>query len=419
MITRRQLVRGGVGAVAAGVIGSGDWTFAGSVKGAGLRDRVFGCIAGSRMGSAFGAPVEGWSADKISAKYGVLDRFLPYGHYNKQWQRPPGTTEDGIERQKLMCMAIIEKQDRITVVDLAKKWVEILDVKLMEYVTEGFDRKLVEKARSGEVPAGLLGSEVPVGLNTLARSFHAIPVINACDVDGVIRDVYDVGRAYQPLGSPAFAWGAAYNAGVAHAMTPDATVDSVIATVCKYAGADARKEIGHVLGVAGGHTEALAMRAKVNAVYTDATSPYCASRRMKSYGISSIMETVSRGLAIFSVTKGNVKQGIIAAANFGRDTDCLAATVGGLAGALTGSATIPPEWIELIDDATAKMPFTCSKLTLNQTVDGMYKALTNKIARMRKHIDLMESQLSTIQVSSGLFLCSRCSRQDAAPGRNR
>ena len=68
------------------------------------------------------------------------------------------------------------------------------------------------------MPAGLLGSEVPTNLNTLARSFHAIPVINACDVDGVIRDVYDVGRAYQPLDSLAFVWGAAYNAGVAHAM---------------------------------------------------------------------------------------------------------------------------------------------------------------------------------------------------------
>jgi len=37
----------------------------------------------------------------------VLDRFLPYAHYGKQWKRPPGTTEDGIERQKLMCLAAL------------------------------------------------------------------------------------------------------------------------------------------------------------------------------------------------------------------------------------------------------------------------------------------------------------------------
>ena len=124
MITRRQFVQGNVAAVTAGLFASGAWSFAGSVKVPSLRDKILGCIAGSRMGSAFGAPVEGWSVDKIQAEYGVLDRFLPYAHYGKQWKRPPGTTEDGIERQKLMCLAIIEKQDRITVNDLAKKWVE-------------------------------------------------------------------------------------------------------------------------------------------------------------------------------------------------------------------------------------------------------------------------------------------------------
>ncbi|MGD8500083.1 MAG: hypothetical protein PVJ86_05520 [Phycisphaerales bacterium] len=77
MITRRQVVGGTVGAVAAGLFASGDWALAGTAEGSSLRDKIFGCIAGSRMGSAFGTPVEGWSVDKIRAKYGVLDRFLP------------------------------------------------------------------------------------------------------------------------------------------------------------------------------------------------------------------------------------------------------------------------------------------------------------------------------------------------------
>jgi len=363
-------------------------------KDAGLRDKIFGCIAGSRMGSAFGAPVEGWSVEKIKKRYGVLDQFQAYGHYKKEWKRPPGTTEDGIERQKLMCLAIIEKQDSITVEDLARKWVEILDVEMMEYVTEGFDRKLVEKARAGKVPAGMLGIEVPIHLNTLARSFHAIPMINACDIGGVIRDVNDVGRAYQPLNSLAFPWGIAYNAGVVHAMRHDATVSSVIETVRAYANEEIQKEIDHVLNIAVKYTDPLGMRDEINAVYMNETSPHCVTRIMKSYRIASIMETVGRALAIFQVTKGDVKQGVIAAANFGRDADCLAATVGGLSGALTGSASIPPEWIELIDTATANMPYTCSKMTLGETTDGMYSALRAKIKKMRNHVDYMESQFS-------------------------
>jgi len=397
-ISRREFAQGAAGAVAVGMLAAMHRNCPAAVtsKQSGLRDRIFGCIAGSRMGSAFGAPVEGWPVEKIKAKYGVLEEFKSYGHYKKQWQRPPGTTEDGIERQKLMCLAIIEKQDSITVEDLARKWVEILDVKLMEYVTEGFDRKLVQKARAGKVPAGMLGIEVPIHLNTLARSFHAIPVINACDIDGVTRDIRDVGRAYQSLDSLAFPWGIAYNAGVAHAMRPDATVESVISTVRTYGNDAIRKELDHVLDIASKYNDPLDMRDEINAVYKNESSPYCVTRIMKSYGIASIMETVGRALAIFQVTKGDVKQGIIAGANFGRDADCLAATVGGLSGALTGSATIPPEWIELVDTATANTPYTCSKMTLQETADGMYGALRTKIKKIRKHVDYMELQLSVI-----------------------
>ena len=246
----------------------------------------------------------------------------------------------------------------------------------------------------GRPKAGTLGSLVPNHINTLARSFHAIPVINACDIDGVSRDVRDIGRAYTPADSLAFPWGIAYNAGVVHAMRPDAKVDSVIETVRQYGNDDIRKELDHVLGIAAKYKDPLEMRDEINDVYANESSPYCVTKIMKSYGIASIMETVGRALAIFLVTEANVKEGVIAGANFGRDADCLAATVGGLSGALTGSATIPTEWIELVDDATAKMPYTCSKMTLQETADGMYGALQAKIKKMRKHVDYMESQFS-------------------------
>src|SRR5512147_1851379 len=90
-------------------------------------EKVYGCLAASRVASSMGAAVEGWHADKIVATYGFLDKLLPYTHYGYRgvtWERMPGTTEDGIERQKLMCQAIIEKRDRITVEDLARVAVE-------------------------------------------------------------------------------------------------------------------------------------------------------------------------------------------------------------------------------------------------------------------------------------------------------
>jgi len=73
-----------------------------------LFDKIYGCIAASNIGSAMGAGVEGWSTEK----FGVLDRFLPYNMGGREM--PPGTTEDGIERQRLMCTAIIGAVDKAT-----------------------------------------------------------------------------------------------------------------------------------------------------------------------------------------------------------------------------------------------------------------------------------------------------------------
>ncbi|MHC4310391.1 MAG: ADP-ribosylglycohydrolase family protein, partial [Planctomycetota bacterium] len=243
-LTRRQFLCGaGVSAVSAGAVSlaPSKSVFAVSNKrkgdslSSGLFDKIYGCLAGSRIASAMGAAVEGWDMDRIAKKYDVFDKLVAYHHYNVDWDHPAGSTEDGIERQKLMCTAIIEKQNRITAEDLVKTWVKVLDPNKMKYMTEGFDRELLAHAKSGTVPAWELGglSKHP-HLNTTARSFHAIALINACDMDGVIRDVYEIGRVYQPPHSDSYPWGAAYNAAVAYAMRPDATVDSVIETALKY-----------------------------------------------------------------------------------------------------------------------------------------------------------------------------------------
>ena len=81
-----------------------------------LREKFYGCIAGVHIGSAMAAPVEGWAYEKIESEYGTLEEFHPYHHYKgtTDWVREPGTTEDGVERQKLMITAIMEKGGRIT-----------------------------------------------------------------------------------------------------------------------------------------------------------------------------------------------------------------------------------------------------------------------------------------------------------------
>jgi ADP-ribosylglycohydrolase len=98
-----------------------------------LLDKVYGCIAGAFVGSAMGAAVEGWEWRDVRVKYGVLQESLPYAHYKNLGKRgsgrvrPPGTTEDGVERIKLLILAIGEKKGRISAEDLGKTWLKYID----------------------------------------------------------------------------------------------------------------------------------------------------------------------------------------------------------------------------------------------------------------------------------------------------
>jgi hypothetical protein len=113
-----------------------------------LREKFFGCIAGCHIGSAMGAVVEGWSWERIEREHGTLDKLLPYHHYgnSNNWMREPGTTEDGVERQKLMITAIIEKQDRINAEDLRRAWVDHMNPNAAGLVSEPFEGALLAMA---------------------------------------------------------------------------------------------------------------------------------------------------------------------------------------------------------------------------------------------------------------------------------
>lgn len=356
-----------------------------------LYEKIEGCIAATRIASAMGAPVEGWSTKKIQETYGVLEHFEPYHHYSNvtDWVHPAGSTEDGIERQKLMCLAIIEKQDRITAEDLVATWIKVLDPEKMVCMTEKFDRDLLAVAKSGIAPAAELGRFCKhLHLNTTARSFHAIPTINAGDIQSTIRDLYDVGRVYQPILSDSYPFGVSYNAAVAHAYTEGATVDSVIQTALDYADPAVSKLLTRDLKVAEKYDDPLEMRNEFNSLYVSKDVAYDQSR---------VHETVCKSLAIFRTAAGDPKKSIIATVNFGRDTDCLAASAGGLAGAFAGVHLVPQTWIEAVDKATENHPYTNSHLTIRETADGMFRAFKQKTNKLKQYVAESESAMVDVQ----------------------
>ena len=368
-----------------------------------IYDRIYGIILGSRGGSSLGAVVEGvGNMDEIERLYGVFNEFLACNHYDVYWSHPAGGTEDGVERQKCITTAIIEKQGRITADDLMRIWARDLEIKDMYFMTQPYDKILLAFTKWGCKPEELPNSKyggIPFDLghhiHLTARVFHPIPAINAGDPMGAINDTKEIGRLfYENKNDDAFAWGGVYNAAVSLAMLPGSTVESVIEGAMKYATPEMRKEIEMGLSIAGKYNDPMdpRFRKELNRMYEDPESPYCAEKRMTSYIGSSIYENVTCAFAILKASKGNVELAVMIANNRGRDTDCTAASAGGLAGALTGTSTVPASWIEYLEQGTLDNPYTNSHMPNRATAQALYRALQNKLKAMANEVDAAEKK---------------------------
>lgn len=364
-----------------------------------LHDKIYGCIAASRIGSSMGTLTEGWSVERIKEVYGVVTdladkpaRFQePRRHRAQRWSeryfwhypedRVAGETEDGIERQKLIAQAIIDKKGRITATDLAQTVIRDVD----EERDYGYrmwvgDALLYPFVKAG-VPPHYVGlfSHWP-GIVSFTRACHPIGLVNACSPMNAARDAWEVGMMYQPTFSTGLPTAAAFVAGLAEACKASATKDSVVEHVRKYAGEASCEDIDACLEIALKYNDVFAMREEMNARFAGLPGDFGE-------------ELLAKGLAIFYVTAGNVKDAIIGGVNFGRDTDCVTAIAAGFSGALSGTATIPAEWIQQVDAAEKEAEHTVSHLSCRETADGLYEAALAELQRMKSISGLIEESI--------------------------
>lgn len=356
-----------------------------------LREKFFGCIAGAHIGSAMGAPNEGHSYERIEQDFGTLDKLLPYHHYvtSNNWMREAGTTEDGIERQKLMITAILEKKDRINAEDLRRSWVDHMNPKAGGLVSEPFEQNLLAMAKTN-IPASDIGKYCDYsGLVSLSRSCHPIGLINAGDILGAIDDIHEVGQLYNTSNSRGIIWAEVVVTAIASATKPNATVDSVLGAIfdnCDKADtrfvrpADIRGELEKALKLTADCSDFRQMRRKFDEIYNGIGVPYC-------YSFAN--EIVTKAICVFRMTRANTWEAMKAGVNMGRDTDCLAAIAAGISGALTGAGSLPKDLITQVDYATSVNPHTNSKRTLAETSDGLYDAFKSRLAKMKTFAEEM------------------------------
>ena len=369
---------------------------------ANLHDKIYGCIAASRIGSSMGTLTEGWSVERIKTVYGRVQdladkkaRFPePVRRRAQQWSEryfwhyphdaKAGETEDGIERQKLICTAIIEKKGRITANDLAAIITRDVDEKRdFGYRMWVGDALLYPMIKAG-VPANYVGmfSAWP-GIVSFTRACHPLGLVNACNPEAASRDAWEVGMLYQPTFSTGLPTAAAFVAGLAEACKANATKDTVVETVRQYCGEAVRVEIDACMAIAQKYNDPYEMRDEMNGRYAGLPGDFGE-------------ELLSKGLAIFYVTAGNVQATILGGVNFGRDTDCVTAIASGFSGAFSGTATIPAEWIAKVDQAEKEAEHTVSHLSCGETADGLYAAALNEMVKERQHIAALEATVGAV-----------------------
>ena len=352
-----------------------------------LQDKMRGSIAGCFLGSAMGAPVEHLNTyQKIEEKYGFLTEFVPYGIPFPGYENlffVAGTTEDGVERQKLMIAAIAKKGGRVTADDVKQSWVENMNPLAPGTISLDFEGQLKMMAESG-LPGADIGKYCDyAGLNSFARACHPIGLINAGNVETAKQDILEVGQLYQTSNSRGLKWACVTGVAIAAATKPGATMDSVLSAIYDNCDPDiVLPELDLHLKGTRNITDIRDLRVYYDDFYDLKGVTFCCAQAN---------EVVTKGVTIFQMVKGNVKDACIAGANLGRDTDCCAAVAAGISGALTGTGDIPKEWFEVVDYACSVNKFTASRRKVIDYADDIYYAFQKRIKKEKEYLMLMKN----------------------------
>ena len=293
-----------------------------------LYGKTLGCLLGGIIGDAMGEPSEGKSYQDIEKDFGWIDDF------------EGGGTDDTILRD-LLAEALIRTGGYATRDDWAQVWLDHWDTIFGPKVGKFFLSVLhtARKIKIQGVPRMAALGSIPCSSSAMCMA--PVGIVNACNPRQAAFQAYNLASLINVHDAGFCQDGAAsIAAAVAEAFSPDATIDSVLASSVSFlettSGRRMLEAIARALSAAREHADYAMFR---SFVYEHADS------FLQPVKINSL-ETVPITLALFYLAGADVEKCVTYAANFGRDTDTMAAMAGALAGALGGQQSIRSEWAE-------------------------------------------------------------------------
>lgn len=339
-----------------------------------LVDRTLGCLLGAAVGDALGGPTEGWTPDQIRERWGGwVEGIVP--PYFEDWRtaRPiapyhkgNGHVTDDTLMTRLLIDVYLDKRAHLDAYDIADRlvprmigdqtWIPELEAEALPlqrvFLAEKYIALRLHWAHVDPREAGV-GNAVNCGA---AMYVAPIGVVNAADPDTAYAEAIDVTSAHQSSYGREAAGVMA--AAVAEAMTPGATVDSVVDTALRLAKDGTRAAIEAVCEAADGvghWSEAIEF-----GTLRDAVRPFdTVADTYRDQGLGArrpsrlhSIEELPLALGMLVVAKGDWEQTVFGGVNYGRDSDSIATMGGALAGALGGRDVVPAALVEAVSTAS-------------------------------------------------------------------
>lgn len=314
-----------------------------------LSDRVVGCLVGGAVGDALGAPVEGWSHERIRSEYGKVDDFEPYSLPFSDGA--PGSVTDDTTLRQHIASAIIEHEGRITVDEYATHLVQNLDegrVWVPEEIT-------LKKLLAGVEPANAGAGNIPTA--TITAAITPVGIVNAGDPSRAYQDAYNIASVHQHGLEQGAA--ATVAAGVAAALAADSTIDGVLETMQTEAPDLLTRGIDLAITLA---DESDSVDAFVDRFYDEMLdwrwSPVEWNKDHYEAGelfSASSLEILPATVGILVFCGDDTHRALVEAASFGRDSDTIASLVGSVCGAVHGASSVPDSWVETVERANSDL----------------------------------------------------------------
>lgn len=306
-------------------------------------DRVMGSLMGVAIGDAMGMPSELWSRQKVKARFGKITGFLPGpdDHFVVSGFVAGQFTDDTSQTVKI-CESIISRGgevDPTAVAHAILEWAE----EAQAFTTNALgpsSQKALLAIKSG-VPVEQAGGTG----DTNGAAMRISPIGMICKPDDIVRLVDEVEKVCLGTHNTNVAIaGAAMLAAAISAAIETRDWDAIFAAA--YAAYDEGITRGNDTF---GASSKERVKWALELMQSEPDEEHLMDKLYQLIGAGvATTEAVPTAIALSYYAKGDLRKGVLLAANLGGDCDTVGAMVGGLCGAYTGYAAIAKEDVRLI-----------------------------------------------------------------------